>query len=369
MSTNPALHIVICFHDFSRGGTERIALGLAKGWVDAGCKVTMLAGTEEGGLRDTVDPRIAVDVLHPQIKRSFFSRFRLGKAMAQRMPALNADIIFLPGNFHLQLALEFAKVPNLPPLVTKISNPAVPKGVFAKPLRWLIIHYNHCVDGVAAMNSGLTRDLLAMLPDLQVRTLYDPVYIDHKDVIARRAESGETLNILWAGRLEPQKDVLLALKTIATLNKFCAAKLIILGDGSQREVVQQQIMSMGLDSSVSTPGHVSKIDPYLANADALLITSHFEGGPAVAVEALAHGVRVVSTDCSYFLHDIMTRPEAGKIISSRAPEDLAAALFAITKTSPPPVENLAGLVAHLEPEPCSQAYLDWFRHIIATRAS
>jgi hypothetical protein len=56
-------------HDFSRGGTERIAIGLAANWVDAGREVTILCGTEQGGLRDMVDPRVKVLVVDPPIHR------------------------------------------------------------------------------------------------------------------------------------------------------------------------------------------------------------------------------------------------------------------------------------------------------------
>src|SRR5258708_7521124 len=63
--------ILICLHDFSRGGTERIAIGLAANWVDAGRDVTILCGNEQGGLRDMVDPRVNVVVVDPPIPRVF----------------------------------------------------------------------------------------------------------------------------------------------------------------------------------------------------------------------------------------------------------------------------------------------------------
>src|SRR3954465_12545573 len=92
--------IAICLHDFSRGGTERIAIGLAANWADAGRDVTILCGSEQGGLRETVDPRVSVLFLPPPIPRGFLSRWRLGRAMARRLARLGPEVIFLPGNFH-----------------------------------------------------------------------------------------------------------------------------------------------------------------------------------------------------------------------------------------------------------------------------
>jgi glycosyltransferase involved in cell wall biosynthesis len=106
-------------------------------------------------------------------------------------------------------------------------------------------------------------------------------------------------------------------------------------------------------------GHVREIEPYLAQADALLITSRYEGGPAVAVEALAAGLPVVSTDCSFLLRDLLATPQAGRIVVSRNPAKLAAALNQVCQQPRTP-EVLRALIAPFEPHACAQAYLDWF---------
>ena len=140
--------ILICLHDFSRGGTERIAIGLAASWTDAGRDVTILCGTEQGGLRDMVDPRVKVVALDPPIQRGLLSRLRLGRAMARQLDKLKPDVIFLPGNFHLVLAPALRRAEPRAVIVLKISNPPLPQGLpmrigrilfrrFARSDRWL----------------------------------------------------------------------------------------------------------------------------------------------------------------------------------------------------------------------------------------
>lgn len=364
---HPASHILICFHDFNRGGTERIAIGMAKRWVDQGRQVTILCGAQQGGLEDTVDPRVEVIELDPPLPRGLTSRLRLGPAMAPYVERIAPDLIFLPGNFHFPLVPALSKVRGKAALVAKISNPAVPSGLAAAPVRWLFRRYQHDIDGLAAMNSGLEREIRSIIPDFNVTTLYDPVYLAARDE-APAPPAQDRLNIVWAGRFEPQKDVPLALRTIAALNRLTPARLTMLGEGYQRAKMQRLAAGLGLtDDQLVMTGHVPGIDPYLAGAHALFVSSVFEGGPAVAVEALAHGVPVVSTDCSHFLRDIMTLPEAGAIVASRNPEALAQALLDVARKPRPSPALLAPLIAHLAPDPCADAYLAWFDAAVQER--
>ena len=365
-----AHRILICIHDFPMGGTERIAIGLAEAWVEAGREVILLCGTEDGPQRASVDSRIRVVPLDPPIPRGLFSRLKLGRAMGRRLTALAPDVIFLPGNFHLFLANNLRAADPHPAIVLKISNPPVPGGFGGPVARAIFRHFVRGADALAPMNDGLMLALRRMLPDKIIATRHDPIYVssEHHPVRPARAD-GAPLNILWAGRLEPQKDVPLALATLKALLQQAPAHLTLLGDGGQHPATVRQVTALGLQPYVTLAGHVPSIEPFMATADALLITSHYEGGPAVAVEALAHGVPVVSTDCSSFLHDILTGPQAGEIVRSRNPDDLADALRSTIHKGPPNRTALANLVAHLEPRACAQAYLDWFDDIVSSRAT
>ncbi|HSS12457.1 MAG TPA: glycosyltransferase [Rhizomicrobium sp.] len=347
--------ILIAMHDFARGGTERIAIGLAGDWAAAGRDVAILCGSTEGGLRDTVTGNVKVMALDPPVRRGFLSRLHLAREMGKHLGALQPDVIFLPGNFHALLAGGLRAAEPRAKIALKISNPPVPKGV---PLaRAAFRHITNAVDGFAAMNSGLARELKAMLPGRNVVTLHDPVYV--KPI--PRTERHEGRRILWIGRLEPQKDPELALRVIAAMDE--PAHLVLLGDGALHDSLRQRVSAMGLEKKVTLAGYVPEIESHLANADVLLITSQYEGGPAVAIEALAQGVPVVSTDCSFLLHDIIIRPEAGRIVPSRAPDALAVALAEVC-AAPPAPEALRALAAPFESRACARAYLDWLDGLV-----
>jgi glycosyltransferase involved in cell wall biosynthesis len=277
--------------------------------------------------------------------------------MGRRLAALKPDVIFLPGNFHAPLANALRRADPRPVIALKISNPPFPRGL---PFAGAIFrHVTRAVDGFAAMNSGLARELEAMLPGRNIVTLHDPAYVRTRNSNPRRERR---TNILWIGRLEPQKDPLLALKTLQAMG--AAARLIMLGDGSLRADVERQVAALKLEDRVQLLGHVPDIESHLAAADALLITSRYEGGPAVAVEALAMDVPVVSTDCSYLLQDLIKTPESGRVLASREPVDLAAALLAVCGQKPAP-DGLRKLAVPFEPQARAKAYLDWFDRLTA----
>ena len=348
--------ILICLHDFSRGGTERIAIGLAANWADAGRDVTILCGNEQGGLRGMVDPRVKVVTVVPQIARSLLSRWRLGRAMARQLAKLKPDVIFLPGNFHLLLAPALRRADPRAVIVLKISNPPLPQTLSGRVGRVLFRRLARSIDGFAALTAEFAQEVTGLAPGKPARLLHDPVYW-YPSRAQRVAPSG-IFRILWAGRFEPQKDFGLALRTMAVLKQN--AHLTMLGDGSLRDQADAMVAKLELSDRVTRTGHVPNIDPYLAQADVLLMTSHYEGQPAVIGEALANGVPVVSTNCSAILPRMMEIPEAGRIVATRDPADLAAALAAVCQAPRPPRDMLARLVAPFEPRHCAKAYLDWF---------
>jgi glycosyltransferase involved in cell wall biosynthesis len=82
-----------------------------------------------------------------------------------------------------------------------------------------------------------------------------------------------------------------------------------------------KIRKMGLSDVVATPGYVPGIDPWLRRAD-VSCAPRISRAARGCGRSLRHGVPVVSTDCSHFLHDIMTIPEAGTLVPT-ATRDLA----------------------------------------------
>jgi glycosyltransferase involved in cell wall biosynthesis len=114
-------------------------------------------------------------------------------------------------------------------------------------------------------------------------------------------------------------------------------------------------------SAVTLAGYVDDPAPYYRAADLLLMTSRFEGVPAVIGEALSHGLPFVATDCSTWLTRLACEhPALGTVIATRDPDALAAAVLAQTARPAPSVAQIeAGIDAH-RIGPAARAYLYLF---------
>ncbi len=84
----PGHRILIVLHDFSGGGTERVAIRLANQWARMGRAVRIFCGTEAGPLRGLVDDAVSVEQADPVLPRARFSRIRLGIALARAAETL-----------------------------------------------------------------------------------------------------------------------------------------------------------------------------------------------------------------------------------------------------------------------------------------
>ncbi|MDZ7869429.1 MAG: glycosyltransferase [Rheinheimera sp.] len=102
--------------------------------------------------------------------------------------------------------------------------------------------------------------------------------------------------ILGIMRLSPEKNPDGFINLIAALLKNDVSVVgVLLGDGPMRYELQQLIVKLDMQSSLIMPGYVDDTNPYLLQADLIVVPSHQEGMPNVVMEALATGCPIVCT--------------------------------------------------------------------------
>ncbi|MFQ3594916.1 MAG: glycosyltransferase [Sphingomonadaceae bacterium] len=321
------MRVLSILHDRSPGGSERVALALAGEWRRQGLDSRLLLASEEGGA--VLPAGVPVHLLESPRRRTLTSRFRMGGLLRAAVEDIRPDLVFLPGNWHFALARAIARAQPRPRIVAKLSNPPVPDlppavtpiGIGA--FRALMAPVDCLVHWPMALAPRLRR----LAPGLALAPIPNPPLT----IVARQRQSHPPTRrstVLVAGRLVAQKNVGLALDAFALAAAQRDLRLIIAGDGPERPALEARAAALGLAHRIRFIGHLPGLGAPMEGADVLLLTSRYEGTPAVVLEALASGVPVVATDCSPFLHDLLTTPARGRIVPRRAPDAVAAALLA-----------------------------------------
>lgn len=139
-----------------------------------------------------------------------------------------------------------------------------------------------------------------------------------------------TLRLVGVGRLTEQKDPLRFVRLVAALRPRLVGtdlRAVWVGGGPLLATVQQEIERLALADVVTLAGQRSDVRRYLADADALLLTSKWEGLPLVALEALAMGRGLLLPDVGSCA-DAVGAGAVGRLYDPTLPDELLAAEFA-----------------------------------------
>jgi len=104
--------------------------------------------------------------------------------------------------------------------------------------------------------------------------------------------------IVTVGRLNVQKNHKLLIDTFAVLHDiYPDYKLIIWGEGNERNNLERYLKKLDLQDFVILPGTSNNIFSEIYKSSMFVLTSDFEGMPNALIEAMALGLPVVSTNC------------------------------------------------------------------------
>lgn len=329
--------IAIVLPNLQGGGAEKVAVNLANTWVSWGLAVEFVLMKRKGEFLELVDSRVTIHDLTCQRVRQV--PIALRHYLRSRKPTITivnmwplTSIATLswwlagsPGKFfvceHVGLSWHVKRDLNIP-------------SVF---VRWILYISHSHVTGVVTVSAGAARDLaqMARIPREKISVIYNPVAIVNSNVgnVSRKLSQRSYLwggrfrtNMLTVGNLKEVKNHRLLLRAFSSVASDLDAGLVILGEGSLRPILEQDIHDLDLSGKVLMPGFEMDPSRWYASADLFLLSSDFEGFGNVIVEALAHGLPVVSTDCPHGPAEILERGRYGELAPVGNAEEFALAI-------------------------------------------
>ena len=148
------------------------------------------------------------------------------------------------------------------------------------------------------------------------------------------------------------------------LNEVKNAELILVGDGTHHNVLEEEARKMGVQDCVCLMGERSDIPDILAKADVYISTSHREGLPLSILEAMAAELPVIATNvggCSDIVRD------NGVLIEDDDQAALEAAMIKLAND--PQMRDKMGyaskkIALEYDAKSCAQKYLEVYREAI-----
>lgn len=202
--------------------------------------------------------------------------------------------------FHANLAARLvARCDRYRPLVTSTVTIEIERPIHrvleSLTWGWSDLHVANS-EAVAAH----LRDDLGMGGD---RVVVIPNGIDFEEVRTTPAFSRATLGlsdhrplIVWAGRMDPVKDLSTFVEAVSRVRRRVDAQAVLLGDGPERNRIEREIASRGLTQAIRLAGWSMEVFGWLKSADVLLFPSLTEGSPNTVIEAMACRCPVVASD-------------------------------------------------------------------------
>jgi glycosyltransferase involved in cell wall biosynthesis len=225
-----------------------------------------------------------------------------------------------------------------------ITEHTIPSKGFSNSLsgrvrKALIRIFYRYADRIIAVSKAVKNDLSNhfSVPEHLITVINNPVdlskkeFFDCKQTLHER--NADVPSIVSCGRLIKLKNfdrLLYAFKNVLA-RKPC--RLIIVGDGEERQRLYDLAVELGIAANVEFTGYRRDAHRLYSNADFFVLNSSFEGFGNVIVEAMAYGLPVISTKCGG-PEDIIIQGNNGLLIPIHDTEALEKAMVLLLTDKP-----------------------------------
>jgi glycosyltransferase involved in cell wall biosynthesis len=358
----PRIGVFVSFS--GTGGVERMVLNLCEGLVALGCRVDLLQVKARSKHLEQLPALVHIRKLKAEHTLTSLP------ALVRYLKTERPDALLAAKDRANQIAVLAKKTAGVPTRVvvrmgTNVSAALAGKNRWRKLFWYLPMRLIYrSADAVVAVSQGVARDMARITgrPASDIRIIRNPVITPRIFRLAREpaphpwlVKGGEPV-IVGIGRLTRQKDFPTLIRAFAAVRKKLPCRLIILGEGKDRDDLEHLAKRLSQSEQIAMPGFVENPYAYLKRAAMFVLSSAWEGSPNALTEALALGVPVVATNCPSGPREILKDGTIGRLVPVGDSDALAEAMLA-TLSSPPDETLLKSAVREYTAEVSSLRYL------------
>jgi glycosyltransferase involved in cell wall biosynthesis len=329
--------IAIYIPSLRGGGAERVMVMLANAFISYGYSVDLVLCEAEGSYIKDVSVEVTIiDLGSQRVTTSLpglIRYLRRAKPSALLSAMVHANIIAVLATYmaRTDTRLVVSEHNTLKSLLETVHWLRREK-IFPFAMRLIYPQ----ADGIVAVSKGVA-DELAVITNIsceKIDVIYNPVIINQpithhaiNKTIHSWFEADQPPVILSAGRLTRQKDFTTLIYAFAELLTKYQARLVILGEGEQRNALEQLIQKLNISGKILLPGFVNNPREWMQCSSLFALSSSWEGFGNVIVEAMACGLPIVSTDCPSGPAEILEHGQWGRLVPVGDVSGLAEAMY------------------------------------------
>lgn len=306
------------------GGAERQVQLLAKALAARGWRVTIVALSGSGAAHKEELASAGVAFLSLHMRKAWIDPrgwFRYHAWALYSQP----DIV----HAHLPHASWFARCMRLYTPVRVLLD-TIHTSSAGPRSRWLTYRLTNWLSNRITCVSESVAASCRVAPKKGLLVIPNAVEIPCREIQPHCSQSA-SFRWIAVGRLAPVKDYPTLLRAFAALPD--SAHLQIAGSGPEEDALRALAAQLGIEDRVQFAGFQQDISGLLANADAFVLASRWEGLPVSVLEAAAAGLPVVATAGSG-TSEAMQAGQTGLIVPVGDVAALSAAMARVMAMSP-----------------------------------
>lgn len=287
--------IMFYISSLAKAGAQRVLLNLAESLLEKGHEVFIVTTSvvEDEYPLPKGAVRIISDILEEEITSSRIKNIkkRIGK-LRNIWKKEQPDVIvaFIGKNNFMALLTAWGLAI---PVITSVRGD--PKEEY----------YNRITRFLSKSLMGKSSGIILQTEDAKK---YFPKWIQKKAVILGNPLNMDFVDdyytgeredkIVSVGRIDANKNQKLIIDAFYQIaEQFPETKLIIYGNGEEREKLLEYVKKNPYQDQIFLPGAVDDVKTHIQKAKLFVLSSNTEGLPNALMEALALGIPCVSTDC------------------------------------------------------------------------